>query len=433
MKNSNADLASFQAVSVAVADPESFGLTPQPMRRRAMPLTRSPLTAEPVESLLGRISTLQGTGRHAPGRPQRTSPLAEGVEIVGEFWGLDTDRALFRHFRRYHAAEFPALAHVNRTTFARQAANLWRVKQLLQRAARRAAGRRRPGSGWSTACRSRPASSPAPPSAAASPGVADYGYDHLVKRTFYGFRLHLRTSRDGVILAYELAPARAGGPGGAAGAGPAAGQRRHRRPGLLGPGVARPAGGARGASSWPRTSTRARTRTGRGRRGWRGAVPDRDGQRPVGGAVRDQADVGAGPVAPVPPAHPQGPQPHGDDLADRQRTASRRCPSTGSGRPPETCTSRWPIKIASTARPGLGLWTRSSDGRCRAGRRRRSWTRPGDAGCTVRRESSAADPYTWRKAGRRRACEGRRARIDPRPEVMLTRSLLFESPARLCS
>src|SRR5262249_7634947 len=40
-------------------------------------------------------------------------------------------------------------------------------------------------------------------------GVADYGYDHLIKRTFYGFRRHLRSSRDGVILGYELAPARA--------------------------------------------------------------------------------------------------------------------------------------------------------------------------------------------------------------------------------
>jgi hypothetical protein len=53
------------------------------------------------------------------------------IELVGEFWKLGTDQDLFRHFRRYHAAEFPALARVHRTTFARQAANLWRVKQLL--------------------------------------------------------------------------------------------------------------------------------------------------------------------------------------------------------------------------------------------------------------------------------------------------------------
>ena len=40
-------------------------------------------------------------------------------------------------------------------------------------------------------------------------GQADYGYCHLRKRTFYGFRLHLRVSRNGVILGYQLAPARA--------------------------------------------------------------------------------------------------------------------------------------------------------------------------------------------------------------------------------
>ena len=54
------------------------------------------------------------------------------IEIAGEFWGLDADRELFRHFRAYPTAEFPALAHLRRTTFIRQAAHLWRVKHLLQ-------------------------------------------------------------------------------------------------------------------------------------------------------------------------------------------------------------------------------------------------------------------------------------------------------------
>jgi hypothetical protein len=130
------------------------------------------------------------------------------IELVGEFWKLGTDQDLFRHFCRYHTAEFPALAHVHRTTFARQAANLWRVKQLLQqRLAQHLAG---DDPLWlvdslpidacqfarATFCRR-------------FAGQADYGYCHLRKRTFYGFRLHLRTSRDGVILGYQLASARA--------------------------------------------------------------------------------------------------------------------------------------------------------------------------------------------------------------------------------
>src|SRR6516225_11266026 len=140
-------------------------------------------------------------------QPKLADSAVITIELVGEFWKLGTDRDLFRHFRRYHQAEFPALAQVDRTTFARQAANLWRVKQLLQeRLARRLAGG---DPVWlvdslpldacqfarATFCRRYR-------------GQADYGYCHLRKRAFYGFRLHLRVSRAGVILAYQLASAR---------------------------------------------------------------------------------------------------------------------------------------------------------------------------------------------------------------------------------
>jgi len=55
------------------------------------------------------------------------------IELVGEFLGYDRDARLFWFFRHYHHGEFPNLALVHRTTFARQAANLLCVKQLLQR------------------------------------------------------------------------------------------------------------------------------------------------------------------------------------------------------------------------------------------------------------------------------------------------------------
>jgi hypothetical protein len=130
------------------------------------------------------------------------------IELVGEFFKLDCDRDVFRHFRRHFAAEFPALLGVHRTTFVRQAANLWRVKQLIQaRLAERLAG---DDPLWLAdslpieACKFARATF-----CRRFGGEADYGYDHVVKRTFYGFRLHLRASRDGVVLSYELAPARA--------------------------------------------------------------------------------------------------------------------------------------------------------------------------------------------------------------------------------
>jgi len=151
-----------------------------------------------------------GLGRLRARGPQPALSDAEviTIELAGEALGRDADRDLVRFFRRYHTAEFPALARVHRATFARQAANLWRVKHLLQRRLAQKLARGDPV--WladslpvhacqfarATFCRR-------------FRGQADYGYDHLIKRTFYGFRLHPRTTREGVVLAYELAPARA--------------------------------------------------------------------------------------------------------------------------------------------------------------------------------------------------------------------------------
>jgi hypothetical protein len=54
------------------------------------------------------------------------------IECVGEFWGIDTDKGLYEHFCRSWGDWFPALGRVHRTTFVRQAANLWAVKAQLR-------------------------------------------------------------------------------------------------------------------------------------------------------------------------------------------------------------------------------------------------------------------------------------------------------------
>ncbi len=54
------------------------------------------------------------------------------MELAGEFLGLDTDKGIWQYFRRHHQREFPALRQTDRTRFARHAADLWHVKQLLQ-------------------------------------------------------------------------------------------------------------------------------------------------------------------------------------------------------------------------------------------------------------------------------------------------------------
>jgi hypothetical protein len=53
------------------------------------------------------------------------------MEIVGEFLGLDTDKGIYEYFKRYYEEWFPKIREVHRTTFARQAANLWKVKERI--------------------------------------------------------------------------------------------------------------------------------------------------------------------------------------------------------------------------------------------------------------------------------------------------------------
>jgi Transposase DDE domain len=128
------------------------------------------------------------------------------IEVVGELWGLGDDRALFRFFRDRHAAEFPALLRVHRTTFARQAANLCWVKRRVQ--ARLASRLCDPGAPWLVdsaplpACRFRRARR-----CSRFGEAAGWGYDPVAQKAFYGLRLHLRTTPEGVVTAYQLAPA----------------------------------------------------------------------------------------------------------------------------------------------------------------------------------------------------------------------------------
>lgn len=53
------------------------------------------------------------------------------MEIVDEFLGIDTDSGIFGYFRRHYGDWFPALKPIHRTTFVRQAANLWAFKRQL--------------------------------------------------------------------------------------------------------------------------------------------------------------------------------------------------------------------------------------------------------------------------------------------------------------
>ena len=51
------------------------------------------------------------------------------MEIVGEFLGFDSDQQIWKYFSSHWKPWFPTLG--SRSTFARQAANLWYIKQLI--------------------------------------------------------------------------------------------------------------------------------------------------------------------------------------------------------------------------------------------------------------------------------------------------------------
>ena len=148
--------------------------------------------------------------RNGPLRKRGPQPtLADSevltIEVVGALLGIDSDAGLYRHFRRYHADLFPALARVHRTTFTRQAAALWAAKAALWQHLVSMTRRDRRLSivdsfpvpvcrfARATFCRR-------------FRGVAAYGRDHVARQTFYGFRAHVRVEWPGVIVAAELAP-----------------------------------------------------------------------------------------------------------------------------------------------------------------------------------------------------------------------------------
>jgi hypothetical protein len=130
------------------------------------------------------------------------------IEIIGEFLGLDTDKAIHLFFRSHYAEWFPALREVHRTTFARQAANLWKMKERLWQELLALAA-------YDPAfaiCDSMPL--PACLFARAYrcsrfKGEAAFGKDTLLRQTFYGFRMHVRLCWPGLITRISVAPANA--------------------------------------------------------------------------------------------------------------------------------------------------------------------------------------------------------------------------------
>jgi hypothetical protein len=128
------------------------------------------------------------------------------IEIVGEFLGFDQDKTIFWFFRNYYRDWFPALGKIHRTTFVRQAANLWKIKEQL----------------WLHLLTkidydpylSIVDSFPLPVCRFARANrcrrlrdISAYGYDEVARQTFFGLRTHLRVCWPGVIVDHRLVAA----------------------------------------------------------------------------------------------------------------------------------------------------------------------------------------------------------------------------------
>src|SRR5262249_37483861 len=82
-----------------------------------------------VDDLVRQLAPRRLRGRGlAPALADRGSTTAE---LVGDSLGRAPEKGRFAPSPRHYAAEFPGLRKVHRTTFARQAANLYDLKRQL--------------------------------------------------------------------------------------------------------------------------------------------------------------------------------------------------------------------------------------------------------------------------------------------------------------
>jgi len=127
------------------------------------------------------------------------------MEIAGESLGMDCDKAIHRYFRDHWRHLFPNLGA--RTTFLRQAANLWKVKQEIRKVLLThllpngsqisiADGFPMPVCGFRRAHFSK-----------LFRREAAYGYCAAKAMTYYGLKGHLLIDLSGVIVDCSVAPA----------------------------------------------------------------------------------------------------------------------------------------------------------------------------------------------------------------------------------
>lgn len=127
------------------------------------------------------------------------------MEVVAEFFGIDTDKGAWEYFCNHWRNFFPKLG--SRSNFAKHAANLWNMKQIIQKELSSRLGGisdhlhmcdgfPMPVCHFKRAHFSKNFS-----------GEAEYGYCASKSETYYGFKGNLLINSEGVISNIAITPA----------------------------------------------------------------------------------------------------------------------------------------------------------------------------------------------------------------------------------
>jgi hypothetical protein len=139
--------------------------------------------------------------------PALTDQEVITMEICGAYFKLQTDKDLFDYFHSHYQEFFPNLK--DRSSFVRQAANLWQVKTALWKLLLQQSEQQHhpvqvidtlplPVCTYTRSIRDR-----------CFKLLADYGHCAAKKLDYYGFKLGLRVSAMGMITHFPLLNARA--------------------------------------------------------------------------------------------------------------------------------------------------------------------------------------------------------------------------------
>ena len=153
-----------------------------------------------LESILKDGATLRSRGY----KPTLSDSEVIAMEVVGEFLGIDTDKGIWEYFRNHWRHFFPGIG--SRSNFAKQASNLWTIKQIIQslivgdlRSADEALhiidGFPMPVCHFRRAKRCK---------IFRDVEQATYGHCASKKETYYGFEGHVVISKTGIITGYSV-------------------------------------------------------------------------------------------------------------------------------------------------------------------------------------------------------------------------------------